>query len=156
MLEFIGILRSMHRLIYICQVITIYKILPFIQLEQNKIQQLYSSLLEWSLKSNVLTVLCLCFNQQPLQICYIKFKITKQIKIQNTNKFIFAFANNTRQGFILSFYLFDLFNSLFIIFVRFNSFQYASNTILVKAKVVVDSKFIQMIVILDKFLGCTI
>lgn len=70
---------------------------------------------------------------------YYKFRITSRVKIRNANKFLFILTSNFRQDIITFFYLFDLFENLFIILFGYYSLQY-DDIRSVKVKVMINSE----------------
>lgn len=54
------------------------------------------------------------------------FKIVHRINIKNIDKLSFKWIRDFKQDFILLFYSFNLFNSLFIILFSLNNFLYSN------------------------------
>lgn len=56
----------------------------------------------------------------------------------------------------MSFYPFDLFNGPFIIPVGCNGFEHDGDTISARAKVMINSESMRIIVVFDNFLSCAV
>lgn len=81
------------------------------------------------------------------------FTIATRIDIKDIHKLFFAFKSDSKSGFVLRFYLLDLFNYLFIILNSFGNFQHNSGTSPIRSKVVVNLEFMWITLVSDNFLG---
>lgn len=57
----------------------------------------------------------------------ISFRITSKAQIGDASKLFFTFKSDCKEGMIVFFYLFDLFEDLFIIPISFNSITHNSS-----------------------------
>ena len=72
----------------------------------------------------------------------IGFKIINRVTILYASKFLLILIGYYKEDIIVFFYLFDLFEDLFIILLGCNSFQYNSIADFIKAKMKVNKKSI--------------
>lgn len=81
------------------------------------------------------------------------FSVISKVEIWDLCKLLLIIKIKAGQGFVLSFYIFNLFNSLFIILVDFQGFCYKTDINSAKAKIIVNLIFIQIIIVPHNILG---